>query len=422
MDDLPGGGAGGTAAVISPDADFRDSLRSILSEERNLHVAVEISVPFPEIADPELEKLRNAGPELVFLDLDSDPHVGLKFAQFLIDEGLALGLIGAGSDITPDLLLEAMRSGMVEFLPKPVTPESVVEAVDRVGRKQGKKKKSDEGEPGELITVFSAKGGAGSTTLATNLAVEIHRLTRKKTLLVDLDLELGETALLLGMDPRFSIVDLVRNFHRVDAGLLASYIERDASGVELLSAPYEPADFEAVSGDRVGKILGFLKQRYDYIVADTPKTFNPVTLTAFQLADRLVLVSVADLQSLRNLARSLPLLKRVGSDKGDDFMRLVVNRYESGSVISLSEVRKTLELDVFATVRNDYRTVMESINEGRPAVIEGQSEYAQDVRSLAGRLTGVEVTEDRGAGLIGKFTNLFRGEGSESSSAPSASR
>lgn len=414
---------GGRAVVISTDDDFRDSLRSILSSERGVDVALEISVSFHEIADPELEKFRNVNPELVFLDLESDPHVGLKFAQFLMDEGLAQGLIGAGSDITPDLLLEAMRSGILEFLPKPVTPDSVVEAVDRVERKRGKKPRAENAQPGRLITVFSAKGGAGSTTLSTNLAVEIHRLTRKKTLLVDLDLELGETALLLGMDPRFSIVDLVRNFHRVDAGLLASYIERHGSGVELLSAPFEPADFEAVSGERIGKILEFLKQRYDYIIVDTPKTFNPVTLTAFQLASTLLLVSVADLQSVRNLARALPLLKRVGSDKGEDFMQLIVNRFESSSVISLNEMRKTLEMDVLATVRNDYQAVMESINEGRPAVIEGQSDYAQDVRKLAATIAGVEMAQERGKGLMGKFTEMFRGEGSGGGSpAPAPSR
>lgn len=413
---------GGRAAVISTDSDFRESLRSILSSERDVEVGVEMSVPFHEIADPELDRLRELNPDLVFLDLESDPHVGLKFAQFLMDEGLAQGLIGAGSDITPDLLLEAMRSGILEFLPKPVTPDSVVEAVDRVERKRGKKPRSDSAQPGRLITVFSAKGGAGSTTLATNIAVEIHRLTRKRTLLVDLDLELGETALLLGMDPRFSIVDLVRNFHRVDAGLLASYIERHESGVELLSAPFEPADFEAVSGERVGKILEFLKQRYDYIIVDTPKTFNPVTLTAFQLADRLMLVSVADLQSIRNLARSLPLLRRVASDKGDDFMRLIVNRFEPGSVISLSEMKKTLEMEVFATVRNDYHAVMESINEGQPAVVEGHSGYGQDVRKIAGEITGVEVSEERSRGLLGRMSEMFRGEGSGGSPAPAPSR
>lgn len=407
------------AAVISTDADFREALGSILeSEGTGVEVAVEITVPFPEIADPELQSLRRLEPGVLFLDLETDPHVGLKFAQFLMDEGLTGAIVGAGTDMSPDLLLSAMQAGVLEFLPKPVTPDSVVEAIDRLGRKTGKRRRQDQKKPGKLISFFSAKGGSGSTSLAANTAVEIQRLTRKRTLLVDLDLELGETALLLGMDPRFSIVDLVKNFHRVDAGLLASYIERHESGVELLSAPYEPADFEAVSGDRVGQILQFLKQRYDYVVVDTPKTFNPITLTSFENADQLLLVTTADLQSLRNLTRCLPLLRKVGRTRREDWLKLIVNRYDPRNVISLGEVRKTLGLDVFWKVRNDYQAVMESVNEGVPAVMREKTKYAEDVRGMASELTGVTVGEESTSGLLGRLKGLFgTDQGSDTNTA-----
>lgn len=407
------------AAVISTDADFREALGSILeSEGTGVEIAVEITVPFPEIADPELQSLRRLEPGVLFLDLETDPHVGLKFAQFLMDEGLTGAIVGAGTDMSPDLLLSAMQAGVLEFLPKPVTPDSVVEAIDRLGRKTGKRRRKDQKKPGKLISFFSAKGGSGSTSLAANTAVEIQRLTRKRTLLVDLDLELGETALLLGMDPRFSIVDLVKNFHRVDAGLLASYIERHESGVELLSAPYEPADFEAVSGDRVGQILQFLKQRYDYVVVDTPKTFNPITLTSFENADQLLLVTTADLQSLRNLTRCLPLLRKVGRTRKEDWLKLVVNRYDPRNVISLGEVRKTLGLDVFWKIRNDYQAVMESVNEGVPAVMREKTKYAEDVRAMASELTGVTVGEETTSGLLGRLKGLFgTDQGSDTNTA-----
>jgi pilus assembly protein CpaE len=180
------------------------------------------------------------------------------------------------------------------------------------GRRGGRGRRS---VGGRTYCVFSGKGGSGSTTFAVNLAVEVHRLTRKKTLLIDLDLELGETALLLGMEPKFSIVDLIRNFHRVDAGLLASYIERSKSGVELLSAPLQPVDFESVDGERVTQILQFLKGHYDYIVIDAPKTLNTVTLSAFEASDELFLVTTPDLPSIRNVSRCLPLLGNVGASR-----------------------------------------------------------------------------------------------------------
>jgi pilus assembly protein CpaE len=280
--------------------------------------------------------------------------------------------------------------------------------IERLRRKTGKATAQAERKPqlGQLLTVFSPKGGSGATTFAVNLAVAIHQISRKRTLIVDLDLELGETALLLGMEPRFSSVDLVRNYHRVDEGLLASYIERDTSGVELLSAPYQPADFQSVDGDRMGRILAFLKEQYDYIVIDAPKTLNQVTLNAFEASDRILLLSTADLQSLRNVTRSLPLLKRLAGSRPDDWIQLVVNRYNPALAITVGEVERTLGMKVYWTLRNDYRAVIDSINEGRPAVLAGKSDFADNVRELAGDITGIRPSKKAKRGLLG---GLFSG-------------
>ena len=242
-------------------------------------VALEVDEPFTAITDSQLKSLQELESDVVFVDLESDPQVGLKFAQFLIDSNLARAVVGAGSTESPELPLQAMQAGILEFLPKTLDADKVRGLVGRLRKRTGKPETEKQSrEVGKLLTVFSPKGGSGATAFAVNLAVSIHQLSRKKTLIVDLDLELGETALLLGMEPRFSSVDLVRNYHRVDEGLLASYIERDKSGVELLSAPYQPADFQTVDGERIGSILQFLKQQYDYIVIDAPEDAEPSDL------------------------------------------------------------------------------------------------------------------------------------------------
>ena len=400
------------AAVISADPAFREALTSILaSRDVGVRLSVEIDTPLTEIADPDLEELRRAAPGVIFLDLEENPHVGLKFAEFLIESSPASALIGAGPSASPELLLSSMQAGVSEFLTKPVTPEAVISAMERVWRKTGKKVDLTRRAPGQLLAVFGAKGGSGSTTLSTNLAVEIHRLTRKKVLLVDLDLELGETALLLGVEPQFSVVDLMRNFHRVDSGLLASYIERHESGVELLSAPVEPADFEAVSGDRVERIMEFLKKHYDYVIVDAPKTFNPASLAAFRAADEVYLMVTADLPSVRNLTRSLPLLKNLRGRKAlDEWMRLILNRFDPDSEIPVQEIERTLGMSCYWTLRNDFRHVMASINQGKPVVSEAKSAYAKDIRGLAAAITGVPVQKDRSflKGLFSPFRSNGR--------------
>ncbi len=397
-------GQGLSAAIISADPDFPESLRSSLVETgHDLTIEMAITQPYTEIDDSHLERLREGRPDVTFLDLEEEPHVGLKFAQFIIDSGFSGALIALGSTDSPELILAAMQAGVTEFVGKPIVPEALDAAIERVLRKSGRQAKRVTGQPGRLLMIFSAKGGTGSTTTAVNLATEMHRLTRKRTLLVDLDLELGESALVMGVQPRFSLVDLVRNFHRVDSRLLASYIERHETGVEILSAPYQPADYEAVSTDRIKQVLQFLKQHYDYIVVDSPKTFTPAAMGAFEEADELYLLTTADIPSLRNLTRCVQLIRSFGRRRGDDWMRVIVNRFDASSVVTTSEIEKTLGIDVFWTLRNDYRAVMASINSGRPAVSDPKSVFAKDIRALASRLTDTPIEPGKG----GLFGGLF---------------
>jgi pilus assembly protein CpaE len=389
------------SVIISTDAELRELIRGVVSgDDVGITVGLEVIVPFPEINDSHLEQLRQLGPELIFLDISDDPVMGLKFAQFLIEGAPNRRLIGIGEALSPDLLIQAMQAGISEFIPKPATASKLQDAIDRMARKFGHRVEERRREPGKLFAFFSPKGGTGSTCVATNTAVSLHLLTRKKVLLVDLDLELGETALLLGVEPRFSFVDLVRNFHRVDAGLLASYIERHDSGVELLSAPFHPAKAETVTGDQIRQILHFLKQHYDYVIVDSSKSFTPPTLATFEQADSVFLVTNVDLPSLRNITRCLPLLERMGQVKGEDWLRIVVNRYQQSDPITLKEIEKTLGIPVYWTLANDFESVMNSINGGKPVVLSEKSTFARDLKGFVADVSGAVPKKAEKQGVL----------------------
>jgi len=210
------------------------------------------------------------------------------------------------------------------------------------------------------------------------------------------------------VEPRFSFVDLVRNFHRVDAGLLASYIERHDSGVELLSAPFHPAKAETVTGDQIRQILHFLKQHYDWVVVDTSKSFTPPTLATFEQADSVFLVTNVDLPSLRNITRCLPLLERMGQVKSDDWLRIVVNRYQQSDPITLKEIEKTLGIPVYWTLANDYESVMNSINSGKPVVLSEKSAFARDMKAFVTDVSGTAPSKDSRSGLLDTLKPLKR--------------
>jgi pilus assembly protein CpaE len=405
-------------ALISSDRAFREMVKDVfLAHEAWTAPAIEIAAPFSALGENELRSIRQLHPEVVVLDVADDPEMGIKLAQFLSETMPGLRLVASGPQLPNDLLLSAMRAGVVDYLVRPTTPEAMTVAVERVRALLGVHAKDGAKQPGALYAFYSPKGGAGTTTVATNFAVVLHRLTGKRTLLVDLDLELGEIALLLGVQPRFNFVDMVQNFHRMDAELLASYIERHDSGVHLLSAPYQPETAEVVTGDEIRKILMFLRRHYDYIVVDTAKSFSPATLAAFEQADPAFIVTNVDLASLRNIQRGLPLLKRM-MGRGEDHIRLIVNRYNSTSDISLKDVETTIGLRVFHTLSNDYEGVSRSINSGRPIVLNGDSKYGADIQAMGRQVTGLKAkkkgAKDRLSALGAPIGRLFgRGKAEE---------
>lgn len=397
-------------ALISTDRGFREMVKDVfLSHEGWTAPALELTVPFEAFGEEQIRAMRQLHPELVILDIAEAPDLGINFAQFLSEASPGIRFIAAGPLLQPEIMLTAMRAGVVDYLPKPATAEAFRTALDRMRHVVGGVGKDAPKKPGQIYAFYSPKGGSGTTTTATNFAVVLHRLTGKRTLLVDLDLELGEIALLLGVQPRFNFVDMVQNFHRMDAELLASYIERHESGVHLLSAPYQPEKAEIVTGEEIRRILQFLRKHYDYVVVDTSKSFSPATLASLEQADLAFIVTNVDLASLRNLQRGLPLLKRM-LGRGETQMRLVVNRYHPENDISLDDVQRTIGIPVYRTLSNDYDGVSRSISTGKPIVLNGNSKFSRDMKALGAEVTGIRGKKaGRGNPLRALSTLLGRG-------------
>lgn len=390
-------------ALVSEDERFREAVHELArGPEPPLRVAVEVAAPFSDVREAQVREIREAEPELIVLDLSDEPATGIRFARFVGEALPGRPILAAGPQLSSEMLLAAMSAGVSEYLPRPVEDGALRGAVARIRRRMGAASGAPRA-PGQLLSVFSVKGGSGCTTVAANLAVQLHKLTGKKTLLLDLELELGELAVHLGMQPRFNLVDLVRNFHRMDADLLAGYIERHDSGVHLLSAPVHPERAETVTADQMRTILRFLRNHYDYVVVDSARSFAPANTAALEQADRVFLVATVDLPSLRNIKRSLPLLDRLTGQAAEK-VKLVVNRYQSSDPISLEEVERTLGMEVYRTLANDYEAASRAIHTGQPAVTGGSSPFARDLKELGAMVAGIELSRNgRRFGPLGKL-------------------
>jgi pilus assembly protein CpaE len=398
------------AALVSTDSSFVAQVKQLLTgPDRPVSLELELAVPLYQFGEQQVHALRALAPELIILDLEESQELGLQLAQYLADLNPAQIFIATGPVLSSDQLMLAMRAGVSDYLTKPVAPEALRAAALRAAQKMKKVETEKERPPGRIFAFFSPKGGGGSTTVATNLAILIQRTTRKSTLLVDLDLEFGESALVLGIQPRFNFVDFVENFRRMDASLLASYIEHHPSGIHLLSAPVRAEQGEPVTADQIRRILGFLRQHYDYVIVDTARSFAPPMLAVFEQADLVFIVSTADVPSLRHIQRGIPLLKKVLA-KGEEQVRLILNRYDANDTISVEDVERSVGLRVFWKLSNDYEAVMTSVNAGKPIVLNGGSPYTRDLNGLALKVTGQpDEVRSRSSRLMLALAAPFRG-------------
>jgi pilus assembly protein CpaE len=214
---------------------------------------------------------------------------------------------------------------------------------------------------GRILTVFSAKGGCGKTTLATNLAAAIADSGRGSVALVDLDLSFGDVAIALQLFPSHTIADAVPLGVDLDGPALLSLLTKHRSGLRALVAPMEPSAGEGIDTPLVTRILDLLIEEFDYVVVDTPPALDDNVLAAFDRSDVVALLATLDIPALKNLKLTLETLDLIGFDR--ERLKIVLNRSDSKVGLALSEVEKTLKAPVVAQIPSS-RDVPASTNRG----------------------------------------------------------
>src|SRR5690606_8854878 len=260
---------------------------------------------------------RDLRPEVVLMDIDLPQLDGISATQAIRKEcGSQVIVISVEGD--PESFRRAMQAGASDYLVKPFPSQDLVQSIRTVAaRAPDQPKAGGKRRKGRIITVFSAKGGAGKSTVAVNLAVALARRAETRVALVDLDLELGSLAAMLQVKPRASIVDLCRlpgelDVRKVEAALTRS----DATDIWLLAAPPYPHLAAEVEGEGqtrgyrnyVGEILTALEQSFDWIVVDTASNYRSCNLTAFDRSATILLLTVPEIPALANTARCLEIL------------------------------------------------------------------------------------------------------------------
>lgn len=300
-------------------------------------------------------------------------------------------------ELTTDVMREAMRSGVSDVLDSSGQASELSRAVIDLYRKVEELRLAEKPQQpvaaiiptGKVITVMSTKGGVGKTVLAVNLAVTLAR-SGNRTCLVDLDLQFGDVAIMLGLPPERTISDLMGSIDRLDEPLLAGYLTEHQSGIKALLAPVRPEDAETVTTGRLARVLDMLRGMFDYVVIDTSASLDETLLTALDRSDQICAMTMMDVASVKNMRISLQKMQQLGYD--GHLVKLILNRADSKVFLQPSEVEKAVGRPIFAKIPSD-RLVPRSVNKGVPVVVD---EPRSDVAKALVSLTETIAKSERG--------------------------
>src|SRR5215216_4490204 len=386
-----------TFAILSTGLECFKELRGALAAQEGARLLVGGD-------DPEqiFEEIVRLTPNAAVISLGASPEAELRLVARISAECPRTAVICASRDSSPDTILRSLRAGAREFLRLPVIPEEFKTVYRRIAEFCAEQPEAPK-KRGRVISVFSSKGGTGTTFIATNVAASLDA----PAVLVDLNLHAGDLGLFLGVEPKFSIADVVEHRERVDDSLLKSFLVPHSAKLSLLAAPREADSADDIEPEHVFQVLELLRERFDYVVIDPQHTFDAITLAALDQADDILLVLTLDIPAIRSTQRALQIFDRLGYPRHK--IHIVVNRFSRQIDLDLRQVERFLGERVMGYVQSDYKTAVSSINLGKPLVeSEPNSKIAAELRQITAAVTGAppapHVAEARG-GLLG---SLFR--------------
>ena len=371
-------------AIIGPNDEHREAVTLALSGCAENKVRVFSSYP-PSLDN--LPKLIEQHHDVLIIELDSDPEYALDLVEAIGASG-TVTVIVYSVNTDPDILVRCMRAGAREFLTLPfehgVIEESLVRAAARrpVIRPSNPKTKKEK-TSGRLLAFMGAKGGTGVTTLACGFAVALAQDERESTLLIDLDLPLGDAALNLGIIAEYSTITALQAAERLDSSLLSGFLLKHESGISVLAAPGKFVNFHAESA-AIAKLLTVARQAFDNVVVDFGSKFDTTILALFKDPCTVYLVTQAGIPELRNSNRLISQFFSQDVPK----LEVVINRYEPRALgVSDEHINKALTRPAQWKIPNDYASVKRMQVDATPLAL-ADSPVSQEIRRMAESVSG----------------------------------
>jgi pilus assembly protein CpaE len=382
-----------TVAIASGDLADSAQLLASLQQTGLVRSVKQWAIPADKLPD-SAELL----PDVVFLDLTRDPEPYFHFGAQLRRIRPTVKLVACSSAVPPNhqLLLEAMRCGVQDFLPKPVDSEALKGMLSRFLQEVEIK---DHSSLDRLIVVMGSKGGVGATTVAVNLGVQLSTFARKRVALLDFARPLGNVHLLLDLHPKFSVRDAVDNMDRLDSHFFAGLLTHHKTKLEILGGATQPEEWQTIAVPPLERVVNVAQSSFDIVLLDIGSQFSSEWSPMLRMARMILIVAEANVPALWTLERRLLALKGFGIEP--DRARVIINRWHKGDEEVLKSIQKDINRPIFACLPNDFRKASESVNLGTPLQENHNNVLSNRYRQIAAQLAGLDVVPLAKKGPLG---------------------
>lgn len=385
-----------SALILSDEYSTNEVLKLFVSEFDNINL---IDCPTqPELILATLTEMQNKS--IFLVDLSNNKQEKLDLILKVSQQCPNCKVLALSDNPTVDLIIRIMRAGAKEFVPIPILKNEFFDSLNKIISQFEEPKKNNKCK---IISVFSNKGGIGKTSLATNLALELSKITKESVALIDMNFQMGDITTFLDLKPSFNISYMLENIDKINETFLLSTLEKyKNSSLYILADPPYFKQADNIQPKQITKLFNTLKETFSYIIVDAEASFDGKNIAALDNSDLILLVTVANIPALRNTQRCLELFEKLGYDKNKT--QIVVNRYMENDEIKEDDVEKVLSKSVYWKIPNNYFALMTAINKGVPvSSINANTNIAQSYRDLAQHISDNLYKQN----LVKKFENIF---------------
>ena len=363
--------------IVDDLPETRENVRKLLQFESDIEVIGQAGT-----GEEAVQMAQEFQPDIILMDINMPGIDGIGASQKITELISTVQIIIMSVQSDPNYLRRAMMAGARDFLTKPFGGDELVAAIRRVYDKRPAVRaaprraqrpsangpiEEEEIQPeGQILAVFSPKGGSGCTTIAINVAVALAKRGHS-TVLVDGSLQFGDVSVMLNMKTMTSIVDLGERDSELDADLVSSVVQVHRSGLNVLLAPPRPEMADVINEKHIKNLLSALRQAYDFVIVDTSSYLTEVALALLDSADRIILVTQQNLASLKNVSRFFDLTENLNYEPQKVW--LVVNGASNKQGISVKDISDTLKRPIVMMIPEDTLAVNTAADRGLPLVI-----------------------------------------------------